>query len=66
MASIGSAAAACTATGFIRDSINLTAALINPGGTVSGDVDATGCNIGIYYGPGAHGRVDGASIHGSN
>ena len=43
------ALAACTQTGFVRDGINLTAALINPTGTVSGDVDATGCNIGIYY-----------------
>ncbi len=59
------AAAVCTATGFSRDSINLTAALINPG-TVSGDVDATGCNIGIYYGPGAQGRVENANIHGAN
>jgi hypothetical protein len=60
------AEAACTATGFIRDSINLTAALINPHGTVRGDVDATGCNIGIYYGPGAHGRVELANVHGAN
>jgi hypothetical protein len=66
LASIASSAAACTATGFFRDSINLTAALIDPAGTVSGDVDATGCNIGIYYGPGAHGHIDGASIHGAN
>jgi hypothetical protein len=59
------AAPVCTATGFSRDNINLTAALINPG-NVSGDVDATGCNIGIYYGPGAHGRVENANIHGAN
>lgn len=47
---IGSAApaeAACTATGFIRDGIDMTAAAINPGpGT--GVIDATGCNIGVY------------------
>jgi parallel beta-helix repeat protein len=61
-----SANAACTATGFSRDSINLTAAQINPTGTVSGDVDATGCNIGIDYGPGAHGRVNGANVHDAN
>lgn len=60
------ALAACTATGFVRDSINLTAALINPRGVVSGDVDATGCNIGIYYGVGATGLVNGASIHSAN
>ena len=59
------AEAACTATGFIRDSIDLTAAMINPSGVVSGDVDATGCNIGIYY-SGGHGRVNQANVHGAN
>ncbi|HVV61044.1 MAG TPA: hypothetical protein VHD14_04735 [Pseudolabrys sp.] len=59
------AEAACTPTGFIRDSINLTAAMINPHGTVTGDVDATGCNIGIYYSTG-HGRVTLANVHGAN
>lgn len=59
-------ALACTPTGFVRDSIDLTAALINPPGKVSGDVDATGCNIGIYYSAGAHGRVDRANVHGAN
>jgi hypothetical protein len=63
---IAQASAACTPTGFFRDSINMTAALINPPGTVKGDVDATGCNIGIYYGPGAHGRVNLANVHGAN
>lgn len=58
--------ATCTATGFVRDNINLTAALINPPGKVTGDVDATGCNIGVYYGPGAHGKVDQANVHGAN
>lgn len=57
------ARAACTPTGYVRDSINLTAALINPSWPVSGDVDATGCNIGIYYGPGAKGQLNGASVH---
>jgi hypothetical protein len=36
----------CTPTGFVRDGINLTAAQI--GGTVTGTLDATGCNIGAY------------------
>jgi len=53
----------CTPTNFYRDGINLTAALINPASTVSGDVDATGCNIGVYYGAGVTGTVDGATIH---
>jgi hypothetical protein len=60
-----SAKAACTLTGFVRDGINLTAAQINPSGTVSGDVDATGCNIGIYYDH-AKGAVNSANVHGSN
>ncbi len=38
--------ASCTATGFERDGIDLTAAQI--GGTVTGSVDATGCDIGVY------------------
>src|SRR5260370_24810455 len=40
-------AATCTATGFVRDSIDLTAAQI--GGTVSGSLDAGGCDIGVYF-----------------
>lgn len=58
-------AATCTQTGFFKDGINMTAAQINPSGTVSGDVDATGCNIGVYYDNGS-GSVNGANIHGSN
>ncbi|HEU0026268.1 MAG TPA: right-handed parallel beta-helix repeat-containing protein [Ktedonobacterales bacterium] len=58
-----SAATACTATGYVRDGKNLTAALINPSGTVSGDLDATGCDIGVFYGAGATGMVSGADIH---
>ncbi len=61
-----SAATACTLTGFVRDSINLSAALVNPKGVVTGDLDATGCNIGVFYGAGVHGTVSGASVHGAN
>jgi hypothetical protein len=57
---------ACTPTGMIRDSTNLTAALINPGNVVNQDVDATGCNIGIYYGPDATGLVENSKVHGAN
>lgn len=60
------ARAACTPTGFTRDSINLTAALINPVGTVSTSVNAIGCNIGVYYAPGSTGEVKGAEIFGAN
>ena len=56
----------CTSTGFYRDGINLTAAQIDPTGTVSGAVDASGCNIGVYYGPGTTGAVGGATISGAN
>ena len=59
-------AASCTATEFFRDSINLTAALVNPPNTVTGDVDAAGCNIGVYYSPGSQGAVNQANIHGAN
>jgi hypothetical protein len=59
------AAVTCTPTGFVRDAINLTAALINPG-KVTGTVDATGCNIGVYYGPGSKGQINKAEIFGSN
>lgn len=59
------ATVACTPTGFFRDSINMTAALINPT-SVSGVVNATGCNIGVYYGPGSRGVIKNAEIFGAN
>ncbi len=55
----------CAPTGFFRDSINMTAALINPP-SVTGVVDATGCNIGVYYGPGSQGLIRNADIFGAN
>ena len=59
-------AATCTQTGFFRDSINMSAALINPPDTVSGTVDATGCNIAVYYDAGASGVVKNAEVFGSS
>ncbi len=56
----------CTPTNFYRDGTNMTAALINPTSPVTGEVNATGCNIGIYFGPGMTGSVAGANIHGAN
>ncbi len=56
----------CTATGFYRDSINMTARIINPTSTVSGTVNATSCNIGVYFGPGHNGSVNQANIYGAN
>jgi hypothetical protein len=52
-------ATGCTATGFSRDGINLTAARV--GGTVTGDIDATGCDIGAYNPL----SVTNADIHGA-
>ena len=60
------AAPNCTSTGFFRDSINLTAAVIDPPGTFSGTLDATNCNIGVYYGPGIKGAINNAEIFGAN
>ena len=59
------AAAVCTQTGFFRDGINLTAAVINPATPVTTTLDAAGCNIGVYYGPGTSGTVS-ADISGAN
>ena len=59
----------CTQTGFIREGSNLTAAMINPAGTVSSTIDAKGCDIGIYYGPknlAVTGTVSGAKITGAH
>jgi hypothetical protein len=56
----------CTQTGLSRDGINLTAAVINPSSTVTGTVDASGCNIGVYYGPRHSGSVTNANVSGAN
>jgi hypothetical protein len=53
------AAATCSAPTSFR---GLTAAVINPSGTYSDTLDATGCDIGVYYGPGHTGTVSGATI----
>ena len=52
-------AAACEPTTFSRDGNTLTAAQI--GGTVTGPLDATGCDIGVYNPT----RVTNADIHGA-
>jgi hypothetical protein len=67
MASIALAvprAAACTETGFFRDGINMTAAQI--GGDVTSALNATSCNIGVYYDNNNSGNVTGAEIFGAN
>lgn len=63
MTAPGARAAGCTLTTFERDGFLLTAAQV--GGNVSGDLDATGCDIGAYYGTGSTGNVTGATIHGA-
>src|SRR5450432_692278 len=57
----------CTPTGFIRDAMDLTAAVIPTAVSpnVRGVVNATGCNIGVYYGPGIKGSVR-AEVFGAN
>jgi hypothetical protein len=59
----GAAALSCTPTGFFRDGSNMTAAQI--GGDVTTALDAGGCNIGVYYGPGTSGTVN-AEVFGAN
>ena len=59
-------AAMCTPTGFIRDGMNLTAAVIADGDISNQTIDANGCNIGIYYGPGTSGTVENSEVFGSN
>ena len=54
----------CTATGLVRDSIDLTAAQI--GGVVEGPLNATGCNIGAYFDATHPGSVSNANIYGAN
>jgi hypothetical protein len=63
---VSMSSSACMPTGLWRDGINLTAALVNPSGTVTGTVNAAGCNIGVYYGPGTTGSVSDANISGAN
>lgn len=56
----------CTPTGFFRDSINLTAAVIDPPGTYTAVLNANPCNIGVYYSPGVHGHIVNSEIYGAN
>jgi hypothetical protein len=58
-------AVTCTPTGFVRDGNNMTAAVINPTSPVTGTVDATSCNIGVYI-DNVDARIDTANIYGSN
>jgi hypothetical protein len=59
-----SATPLCTPTGFFRDGIDLTAAQI--GGSVTGNLDASGCNIGVYNPTSVTGaaNISGANYYG--
>ncbi len=63
-ASLVAKTATCTPTGFIRDNINLTAAQM--GGTLTGSLDATGCNVGYFQDATHPGSVKNAEVYGSN
>lgn len=64
---MATARAQCTPTEFVQDGNYLTAAQINPTGTFTATVDATGCNIGVYYNTAdSGGAVSGATISGAN
>ena len=58
----GATVATCTTTDFFRDGHLLNAAKI--GGTVSGPLDATGCDIGVYF-PTAGSVTSGGDIFGA-
>jgi hypothetical protein len=62
----GPAFAACTQTGFYRDNINMTAAVIATGDITDRTINSTGCNVGIFYGPGTSGTVDNVDVYGAN
>jgi hypothetical protein len=55
-----SAPAACTPTGFA----GLSAVLVNPGDVIGGNVNATGCDIGIYY-SGTDAKVQNTAVYGA-
>ena len=61
--------AGCTPTNFpitpTQANPALCAALVNPTGTVNTTINATGCDVGVYYGPGNKGLVNGANISGA-
>src|SRR3954463_8016553 len=60
-------AGVCTPTPFIRDGRVMTAAVIGTAVPISRTVvDATGCDIGIYYAPGTTGSVDQSTIAGAS
>ena len=64
LAAAPSFATSCTATGYFRDGINLTASiLVTTTAKISGELNAFGCDIGVYFAPGSSGSVVNANIH---
>jgi Right handed beta helix region len=59
------AAGGCLTTDFMQDGFALTAAVVDPVGPLGGGVDATGCNIGVYF-DATTGSVNGATIENAN
>jgi hypothetical protein len=55
----------CKATGFSWHGVALTAAIVNPSTVVTGVVDATGCDVGVFFGSGVTGTVLNADIYGA-
>jgi Periplasmic copper-binding protein (NosD) len=63
---VNGVAGACLATPFIRDGIVQTATVIGTAAPITRTiVDATGCDIGIYYPPGTTGSVDQSTVAGA-
>lgn len=68
LASQAGAALTCKPTPYLKDNMVLTAAFIIPtdGPAAPAEVDATGCNIGVYVAPTSSGTVNGSNIYGAN
>src|SRR5204862_7218559 len=60
------AVAAGTPTGFIRDGMNMTAAVIADGDISGKMIDASLYNIGLSYGAGTTGTVERSEVLGTN
>ena len=64
---VASVVGACIPTAFVRDGRPLTTAVVGtPAPIARVVIDATGCDIGIYYAPGMTGSVDQSSIAGAS
>jgi len=55
----------CQVTGYQAGGRLLSARLVDPEETVTGTVDATGCDIGVYFSSGSTGAVADAEIYGA-